>query len=439
MFRWASLMQLRVSLQKAEQVNAEPCQILDRLVQFVNDKLNILIPILIAVIWGGGWYGVATLIAPAAVAQATAVTGGLILTAVVSVVMARRRVQIPEQALALAAIESEVWVIDRATGWISYRNTAAETRVKARRADDIVPPDQRYILRNLLRQAVVPGCCTLRIGEKTYRPSVVCVGGLRQLMLVLCDITQEIAEQQVKNDFISTVSHELRSPLTSIKGSMGLLLSNAAGQLPDPARELLEISHRNADRLVVILNDILDLQKIADDGLAFESVPIDASALIHEAIAASSIYLQRFDLKMDVIGTQNPVMLNSDPNRIMQVLGNLLTNAAKFSRLHSTITVIVEEKDKTISIHVQDQGEGIGADDQKKIFGRFADLANSDRQKKGGSGLGLSICKAIVDRLGGNIRFTSTLGVGTTFSVHLPKGDVMGGETQVVTQQYDAG
>lgn len=400
----------------------------------MNDKLNIAIPMLCAVFFWVTCYAMASLILPATLSQAVAMASGFGITAIVSVVLTRRRLQLPEHALALAAIEGEVWVIDRATGRISYRNTAAQARVAAKRADDIVPPDQRYILRNLIRQATVPACCTLRVGGQIFRPSVVCVGGPRKLMLVLTDITQEIAEQQVKNDFISTVSHELRSPLTSIKGSMGLLLSNAAGQLPDPARDLLEISHRNADRLVVILNDILDLQKIADDGLAFERVPVDASALIHEAIAASSIYWKRFDLKVDVIGAQDPVLLNSDPNRIMQVLGNLLTNAAKFSRLHSTITVLVEDKDDVISIHVRDQGEGIGAEDQKKIFKRFADLANSDRQKKGGSGLGLSICKAIVDRLGGTIGFESTAGVGTTFSVHLPKGHVEAVEAQAVVQ-----
>jgi len=404
----------------------------------VNVEVKKLAPVLAAVVLGVVFYGGVAHFFPMGFAPAVAVMGGMIIVAIVSARDATQKTGISDQAEALAALEDEVWIIDRTTDDILYRNRAAAARGAIGSTDDILALDQRYILRDLLSGSVAPQLCTLYNEGKIFRPSIVCLGP-RQVMLVLHDITQEVAEQQVKSDFISTVSHELRSPLTSIKGAMGLLLSNAAGRLPDPARELLEISHRNADRLVVILNDILDLQKIVDEGLGFEKVPVDAGALVHEAIAASSMFSQRFDLKVEVVGAQRPVVLNSDPNRIMQVLGNLLTNAAKFSRPHSTVEVTIEDKARTVSFHVQDQGEGIRLEDQSKIFERFADLENSDRQRKGGSGLGLSICKAIVDRLGGSIGFESTPGVGTTFSFHLPKGGavVVGGHNK--TEKCDVG
>lgn len=370
---------------------------------------------------GAVWYLVAGGTFPASIAQIVAVTGALLIAAVLPVLALRAPTHLSDQAIALDVMAQEVWVVDRTNGCITYANTTASDRIKPRHASEIIPPDQRGILDGILRDCCVPQDCVLQVGAVSFRPSVTCVTGTPLVMLVLYDVTQEIADERLKDAFISNVSHELRTPLTSIKGSMGLLLSNAAGELPKPARDLLEISHRNADRLVVILNDILDLQKISDDGMVFECAPVDASALVHEAIAASSISMQRLDLTVDVQGAQGPVMINSDANRIMQVLGNLLSNAAKFSRPHSRVSITVEEDAQSVTFHVRDEGDGIAEQDQAKIFQRFADMANSDRQQKGGSGLGLSICKAIVDRLGGSIRFESTAGVGTTFSFWLPK------------------
>jgi len=192
--------------------------------------------------------------------------------------------------------------------------------------------------------------------------------------------------------------------------------------LPKPARALLDIAHRNAARLVLIINDILDLQKIVDGGMEFVAEEVDAAALVHEAIAASALYLQRIDLEMEVVGAQAPVLLLSDPNRIIQVLGNLLSNAAKFSKPHGKITVCIAQTAVCVTISVRDEGAGIPEIEQNKIFKRFADMTNSDRQKKGGSGLVLSICKAIVEKLGGSIGFESMQNVGTTFFVNIPRG-----------------
>lgn len=200
------------------------------------------------------------------------------------------------------------------------------------------------------------------------RPEVTPLPGGQHVMLVLRDVTEDLAEAKVKEDFVSTVSHELRSPLTSIKGSMGLLLSNAVGELPAPARKLLEVAHRNAERLTLIINDILDLQKIADGGMDIDVQRLDLTALVAEAIDASALSFKPFDLTIDVIGGEAPVWVDSDPNRIIQVLENLLSNAAKFSRSGGVIAVTLGSSDDAVNVSVRDQGIGIPEADQCKVF-----------------------------------------------------------------------
>lgn len=367
------------------------------------------------------WYVLCLWLLSGVVAQVVAVTGALVLAAGIPMLRGAPRADRTPQAQVLAGLAHEVWVINRETEKVAYRNHIAAARVTAHTLRDIIPVDQYAVLRALVLDNAIPHRAVLHADSRSFRPFVTPMPDGRHVTVMLHDISDDLAEQKVKDDFVSTVSHELRSPLTSIKGSMGLLLSNAAGDLPKPARALLEISQRNADRLVLILNDILDLQKIADDGMEFEHAPLDAAALVQEAIAASALFLQRFDLNVEVEGAEAPVMLHSDANRLIQVLGNLLTNAAKFSPAHSTITVSIEHTDELVTLSVRDEGEGIPAAEQNKIFERFADMTNSDRQKKGGSGLGLSICKAIIDKLGGTIGFDSTEGVGTSFYVTLPR------------------
>jgi len=152
-----------------------------------------------------------------------------------------------------------------------------------------------------------------------------------RLLIMLHDITERLEQERLQADFISMVSHELRSPLTSIKGSMGLLLSKAAGQLPPKAEGLLEIAHRNADRLVLIINDILDMEKISSGRLDFELETADLSELVAESLRANATAHQRFGLQIKCHGVDTPTYIETDANRIIQVLTNLMSNAAKFS------------------------------------------------------------------------------------------------------------
>lgn len=255
-----------------------------------------------------------------------------------------------------------------------------------------------------------------------------------RFLITLTDLTEARAQERTKSEFISTVSHELRSPLTSIKGSMGLLLSKAAGELPDKAVDLLQIAHRNADRLVLIINDILDLEKIAAGRMEFATEDIDLGDLVRETNQANEMMRQRLGLTVRIEGVDGPIPLSTDPNRIIQVLTNLLSNACKFSKPGGTITISVSDDTEKVRVCVRDEGVGIPQKDQYKIFQRFADMDNSERATKGGTGLGLSICKAIVESLGGKIGFETEEGVGTSFNFVLPKDT---GSRLIISQKDD--
>lgn len=235
------------------------------------------------------------------------------------------------------------------------------------------------------------------------------------------NIAGRLALEKAKDEFTATVSHELRSPLTSIKGGLGLVLSGAAGEVPAKARGLLEIAHRNADRLVLIVNDMLDLEKIAAGQMAFTLRPYDVANLFDEAVRANEAYLAQYNIGVRIEGLDQPVTLVCDPDRMLQVLGNLLTNAAKFSSKNSDIRLSVNVDPTEITLSVQDYGMGIPQDAQETIFERFTQARSNDRTRMNGTGLGLSIVKAIIDGHEGRVEMDSTEGVGTTFRVILPR------------------
>jgi PAS domain S-box-containing protein len=343
-----------------------------------------------------------------------------------------------DTALTLHELRDDVWIVDEQTLEFRYMNRSAMARFGW--------PEEVYGGKSLMdlalksdAAAILDVCADLhRSGEPLARREMAVLGShfdvtvklLRdgphegRFLILLNDISDRLAQEQVKADFVSMVSHELRSPLTSIKGSMGLLLSGAAGPLPDKARNLLDISHRNADRLVLIINDILDLEKITTGRMDFSVETVNMSELVNEAIAASAIYVKNFGQKLRTSGLEQDITIRTDPNRVIQVLTNLISNASKFSEPNDTIHITCEARSDGVRVSVRDEGVGIPAKDQHKIFKRFADLSNSDRSSKGGTGLGLSICQAIVENLGGSIGFRSQPGTGTTFHFTLPSSMV---------------
>lgn len=235
------------------------------------------------------------------------------------------------------------------------------------------------------------------------------------------DITEQKRMLLMKNEFISTVSHELRTPLTSIRGALGLITAGVAGPLPDRAASLLKIAHQNSERLVLLVNDILDMEKIESGRMVFESKKLPLRPLLEEAMAASGNYLPEKKVRLALVDDAPRSEVNVDPDRLQQVLANLLSNAIKFTADASSVTLSSKRlPDGMVRISVTDQGSGIPDEFKPRIFGKFEQADGSNTRSKGGTGLGLSIVKKIVEHLNGQISFESPPGEGATFHVDLP-------------------
>lgn len=234
------------------------------------------------------------------------------------------------------------------------------------------------------------------------------------------DVDERKRVQQMKDEFISVVSHELRTPLTSIRGALGLLAGGVAGQLPSEARTLLDIAANNSERLVRLINDILDIEKIESDKMLFRIVPLDLTSLVEQAVAANSAIAQTAEVEIRIVKTRPGVRVQADADRLQQVLANLLSNAVKFSPRGGAVEVGVVSRGERVCVSVTDRGPGIPEDFQERVFERFAQADTSSTRQQGGTGLGLSISKAIVERLHGRIWFRSEPEAGTTFFFDLP-------------------
>ncbi|WP_292133310.1 ATP-binding protein, partial [Mesorhizobium sp.] len=236
------------------------------------------------------------------------------------------------------------------------------------------------------------------------------------------DITEQKQNAQLKNDFISTVSHELRTPLTSIRGSLGLIAAGVAGELPPKAANLVNIAHSNSERLVLLINDILDMEKIESGLISFKIKQMAVRPVLEQAIAASSNYMADSRIRIVLIDDAPRAEAKIDPDRLHQVMANLLSNAIKFSDIDATVTVKLQHRERDVlRISVVDEGAGISEAFRSRIFGKFEQADASSTRKKGGTGLGLSIVKMIVEKLGGAVSFETEEGKGTTFHVDLPE------------------
>jgi PAS domain S-box-containing protein len=235
------------------------------------------------------------------------------------------------------------------------------------------------------------------------------------------DITERKKVDRMKNEFVSTVSHELRTPLTSILGSLGLVTNGVAGEIPPSAKALLEIAYKNSERLVRLINDILDIEKIESGKMAFNLQPLELMPLVEQAIAANQPYGEQFRVKFVIENSLVGVKVNADSDRLMQVLTNMLSNAAKFSPPDDTVVISVSHHNQAIRVAIADHGSGIPEEFRNQIFQKFAQADSSDTRQKGGTGLGLSICKAIMEKHDGQIGFTTETNAGTTFYFDLPQ------------------
>jgi signal transduction histidine kinase len=226
--------------------------------------------------------------------------------------------------------------------------------------------------------------------------------------------------ERLKDEFVSTVSHELRTPLTSIAGSLGLLMGNAVGKLPDAAVRLLAIAHTNSQRLVRLVNDILDIEKMESGQIVFKFGRVEVRSLIGQAIEANRGFAEGSGVRIRLEDASAVCDVRADPDRLAQVVTNLLSNAIKFSPVDNEVVVAIESGTDVVRISVRDHGPGISADFKPYIFERFAQADATNARQKGGTGLGLSIVKEIVDRLGGDVGFADAPRGGAIFHVELP-------------------
>lgn len=245
--------------------------------------------------------------------------------------------------------------------------------------------------------------------------------GQRLFVAAVRDITEKRALERVKNEFVSTVSHELRTPLTSISGALALMAKGTAGTLPDKALGLVAIARSNCDRLVRLINDILDLERIEAGELVFEFSSVPTRRLVERAIGENLDFASKFQVRLEHEGEPVDAEVWGDEHRLLQVLTNLISNAVKFSPAGGTVRVSTRRAGGMLHLAVSDHGRGIPDAFKPRIFQKFAQADATDSRQKGGTGLGLSIVKSIVERHGGRIGFESEWGVGSTFHVDLPE------------------
>lgn len=236
----------------------------------------------------------------------------------------------------------------------------------------------------------------------------------------LLDISERKEVDRLKGEFISVVSHELRTPLTAIRGSLGLMASAMRDSLPPKALHLVEIGHRNAERLIALVNDILDMEKLAANRMAFELKLEDLAALAAQSVESTAAYAEKYKVTylLENRGAGLPVLVDKD--RLAQIFVNLLSNAAKFSPEGGRVRVVIRSRAGRARFEVIDRGAGIAPEFHSRIFGRFAQADSSITRAKGGTGLGLHITRELVEKMGGVIGFESAPGQGTIFWVEFP-------------------
>ena len=294
-------------------------------------------------------------------------------------------------------------------------------------AEDL--PKARAQLARTMLSAVDHFTTELRLQHKSGKVTPVLVRGYIQrdrsgqplrISGTSMDLTEHKRIEQMKDEFVSTVSHELRTPLTSISGALGLITAGALGEAPPAIQQMLEIAHRNSLRLGYLINDLLDMEKITAGKMTFDMREHSLRRLLEEALTSNQAFASHYGVNC-VLREPANVNVWVDGLRLQQVLTNFLSNAIKYTPEGGEVTLHCSRPDANhVRISVTDQGPGIPATFQTRVFEKFAQADASDSRQKGGTGLGLAITKEFIERMGGRVGFDTAEGQGTTFWCELP-------------------
>ena len=313
----------------------------------------------------------------------------------------------------------------------------AEEEFLQRGFQTLTHPDDIEADMRLLRDTLAGHIDRYRMEKRYLHKSGRVVWGLLSVSLVrdsagrpnyfvsqIQDITEQKEIERLKNEFISVVSHELRTPLTAIRGSIGLALGPLQEQLTEQTRRLLTIADNNCERLILLINDILDVDRIASGRMRFDLKEHSVAELVRNAVEVMQPYAQKFDVRIEPAVDDPSIRVKVDEDRFIQVLSNLLSNAAKFSSPRTSVQVFSEVSNGRVRVSVKDSGCGIPDSFRSRIFEKFSQADASSTRRASGTGLGLNIARQMVERMEGRIGFESTVGEGSTFWVDFPAVDV---------------
>lgn len=340
----------------------------------------------------------------------------------------------------LEGVADGVMVTD-AQGEITWFNAAAERILQSSRADVIGQPVsempgilnlagtswpqlvERWGAGDIGSDQEILHEGQLVLGERVisiHIAPVIRQGEFEGTVSVFRDITREVEVDRMKSEFVSSVSHELRTPMTSIKGYIDLLHGGMAGELSNGQKQFLQIVKNNTDRLILLVNDLLDISGLQSGKVKLAFEPVDPVAVVDEVLTAlAPDAAERHQVLESRIAEPLPCV-RADPHRMIQILTNLCKNAIKYTPTGGQVLVDAKVVEKSVHFHVMDNGIGISEEDQKKLFNRFFRADNPLVQSSSGTGLGLPIVKSIVELHGGEIWFKSALGEGSMFSFSLP-------------------
>lgn len=334
----------------------------------------------------------------------------------------------------LEELQDEVYIYDAETLKITYVNRSAMARcgwspadARKNRITDTAPNFDERIFRAHVAPLVAEKVPVVTVEAMHPKGPVEIATRLmkgldeKQLFVsVLRDISWRKQVEKAKMESVSVVSHELRTPLTSIKGSLRLLQSGVLGELNPKAKSIVDIASRNSDRLLMVVNDILDLEKIQSNQMDFQMEPLDLCKLIKEAVEINQGYADEHGVTFHTILPEERAMIRGDGDRLMQVMTNLMSNAVKFSPSVGIVTVTLRQNSGYWRVSVRDKGPGIPERARATLFKSFAQTTPIDGRKREGTGLGLVIAKTILKFHSSIIDFRSEVGVGTEFFFDIP-------------------